>query len=91
MKRQHWLVTSSREWLDGEAVVKVEYSDVPDGFAWRLVVNGEASLWESLYHGIVAHRGYAYVTQYFGDPDYDSDDCIPVDQPFRVTRLTAKP
>lgn len=87
---KQYAVTRSRGWIDATdgIVVDVEEHDSIDGYAVRLVVNNEPSPWESHYQGVLVWRGYGYAGHYWGDPNYEDNDQIPVDQPFRITRLT---
>lgn len=46
-----------------EVILQVE--DSLRGLRWRLAVNGDESMWFSMYEAILVHRGYAVVTDYF--------------------------
>lgn len=45
--------------------VCVEVVNSTEEFKWRLIVNGDASCWNTDYRGILTHLGYAVCSAYW--------------------------
>ena len=57
--------TESTEFVFFDHIIKVEVSNTTKGYQWRLIVDNDSSSWTNFYPGILEHKGYGLVTNYW--------------------------
>lgn len=66
MPRQDFDTPWERQtYIFGEDEVVLQVDDTTNGLRWRIAVNGDESMWYTMYQSILVHRGYAVATPYF--------------------------
>jgi hypothetical protein len=57
--------TDSKTYRMGQDTIVVEVENSTMRFAWRIIVNGDASRWSRHYDGVLMHKGYCIATAYW--------------------------